>query len=111
MEETNVASSGLEQTLRQDQEQPEDRRLAEARLGRQIYKHPEGKVARPHRCNDRLEDLIQALFEGDPRKNLPGPWRLLWQCIRSNPGEEPTEPFSFLKIDPPGKGDSKEGDK
>ncbi|KAL3693007.1 hypothetical protein R1sor_006658 [Riccia sorocarpa] len=82
------------------QETPENRRLAEIRLGRKIYEHPEGKVAHPHRCNDRLEDLIQALFEGDPRKNLPGPWRLFWQCIHSNPGEEPTEPFYFLKVDP-----------
>ncbi|XP_073389863.1 uncharacterized protein [Physcomitrium patens] len=58
---------------------------------------------RPHRCNDRLEDFVQALFEGDPRKNLPGPAILFWRCYKSKPGEEPTEPFFFLEEDKNGK--------
>ncbi|CAM6117736.1 unnamed protein product [Calypogeia fissa] len=87
----------LPETLEQKQEQ---RRQARS----EVYRHPEGKVAQPHRCNDRLEDVIQALFEGSPRKNLPGPARLFYQCLQSNPGEEPSDPFFYLKIDPPGAG-------
>ncbi|KAG0560677.1 hypothetical protein KC19_9G004400 [Ceratodon purpureus] len=58
---------------------------------------------RPHRCNDRLEDFVQALFEGDLRKNLPGTAKLFWKCYKSKPGEEPNEPFFFLEEDANGK--------
>ena len=27
--------------------------------------------AKPHRCNDRVEDVIQALFEGNPLLTVP----------------------------------------
>ncbi|XP_042464891.1 uncharacterized protein LOC122047583 isoform X1 [Zingiber officinale] len=54
-----------------------------------------------HRCNDRLEDIVQACFEGNPFKTVPGPFKLFWQCMNSNPGEEPTEPFYYLELDPP----------
>ncbi|CAJ1956334.1 unnamed protein product [Sphenostylis stenocarpa] len=60
--------------------------------------HPEPKA---HRCNDRVEDVIQACFEGNPFKTVPGPFKLFWQCMRSKPGEEPTEPFTYLDLDPP----------
>ncbi|KAH9603042.1 hypothetical protein KSS87_019931 [Heliosperma pusillum] len=60
--------------------------------------HPEPK---PHRCNDRAEDIIQACFEGNPIKTIPGPFKLFWRCMRSKPGEEPTEPFYYLELDPP----------
>lgn len=30
--------------------------------------------------------VFQALFEGDPRKNLPGPAKLFWRCYKSKPG-------------------------
>ncbi|XP_019174054.1 PREDICTED: uncharacterized protein LOC109169631 isoform X1 [Ipomoea nil] len=64
---------------------------------------------KPHRCNDRAEDVIQACFEGNPFKTVPGPFKLFWQCMRSKPGydnqsfctEEPTEPFTYLQLDPP----------
>ncbi|KAH7426038.1 hypothetical protein KP509_11G082300 [Ceratopteris richardii] len=59
------------------------------------------QLPKPHRCNDRLEDFVQALFEDNFRKNVPATWKLFWQCYKSNPGEEPTEPFYFLKINPP----------
>ncbi|KAG0482773.1 hypothetical protein HPP92_010857 [Vanilla planifolia] len=64
---------------------------------------PEGETRepRPHRCNDRAEDVIQACFEGNPFKTVPGPFKLFWQCMRSKPGEEPTEPFYYLELDPP----------
>ncbi|KAG4385975.1 hypothetical protein AAZX31_12G183700 [Glycine max] len=60
--------------------------------------HPEPKA---HRCNDRVEDVIQACFEGNPFKTVPGPFKLFWQCMRSKPGEEPTEPFTYLDLEPP----------
>ncbi|KAJ8490648.1 hypothetical protein OPV22_012369 [Ensete ventricosum] len=60
-----------------------------------------------HRCNDRAEDVIQALFEGNPFKTVPGPFKLFWQCMRSKPGEEPTEPFYYLQLDPPKKEEPK----
>ncbi|KAG5225796.1 DNAJ heat shock N-terminal domain-containing protein [Salix suchowensis] len=58
---------------------------------------PEGDNREPkaHRCNDR------ACFEGNPFKTVPGPFKLFWQCMRSKPGEEPTEPYTYLQIDPP----------
>ncbi|PSS14422.1 Autophagy-related protein [Actinidia chinensis var. chinensis] len=64
---------------------------------------PEGehRQPKPHRCNDRVEDVIQACFEGNPFKTVPGPFKLFWQCMRSKPGEEPTEPFYYLPpLDP-----------
>jgi len=63
----------------------------------------EDRGPRPHRCNDRLEDFVQALFEGDPRKNLPGPAKLFWRCYKSKPGEEPKDPFFYLEEDANGK--------
>ncbi|KAH7533054.1 uncharacterized protein LOC107417081 [Ziziphus jujuba] len=64
---------------------------------------PEGDHRQPkaHRCNDRAEDVIQACFEGNPFKTVPGPFKLFWQCMRSKPGEEPTEPYTYLQLDPP----------
>ncbi|KAK1258788.1 hypothetical protein QJS04_geneDACA018699 [Acorus gramineus] len=63
---------------------------------------PEGEDQKPraHRCNDRVEDVIQAAFEGNPFKTVPGPFKLFWRCMRSKPGEEPTEPFTYLQLDP-----------
>ncbi|XP_074376303.1 uncharacterized protein LOC141717935 isoform X2 [Apium graveolens] len=64
---------------------------------------PEGEHRQPkaHRCNDRAEDVIQACFEGNPFKTVPGPFKLFYRCMRSKPGEEPTEPFTYLQLDPP----------
>ncbi|KAJ3708423.1 hypothetical protein LUZ61_012128 [Rhynchospora tenuis] len=64
---------------------------------------PEGETREPraHRCNDRAEDVIQACFEGNPFKTIPGPLKLFWRCMRSKPGEEPIEPFYYLQLDPP----------
>ncbi|KAK2649905.1 hypothetical protein Ddye_017394 [Dipteronia dyeriana] len=42
-----------------------------------------------------------ACFEGNPFKTVPGPFKLFWRCMRSNPGEEPTEPYTYLQFDPP----------
>ncbi|KAI3677149.1 hypothetical protein L1987_86770 [Smallanthus sonchifolius] len=64
---------------------------------------PEGDTRQPkaHRCNDRVEDVVQACFEGNPFKTIPGPFKLFWQCMQSKPGEEPTEPFYYLQLAPP----------
>ncbi|XP_078436138.1 hexokinase-1 protein [Wolffia australiana] len=71
---------------------------------------PDGDTRQPqaHRCNDRAEDVIQACFEGNPFKTVPGPFKLFWRCMRSKPGEEPTEPFFYLDLDPP-QGEEKLG--
>ena len=37
--------------------------------------------------NDRLEDVIQALFEGNPLLRVPPAYRMLRRCINSNIGE------------------------
>ncbi|PIA27525.1 hypothetical protein AQUCO_07700063v1 [Aquilegia coerulea] len=41
---------------------------------------PEGAPEpKAHRCNDRMEDIIQACFEGNPFKTVPGPFKLFWR--------------------------------
>ncbi|WZZ19521.1 hypothetical protein YC2023_112610 [Brassica napus] len=94
---------------------------------------PEGhREPKAHRCNDRVEDVVQAFFEGNPFKTVPGPFKLFYRCMRSKPGlqghkvftfkpflfalkslgsapfilfvyfrEEPTEPFTYLDLEPP----------
>ena len=57
---------------------------------------------RPHRCNDRLEDAIEGLFAGSPRDNFLPLLRLLRDCIAAEPGQEPTEPYRFVKPLPAG---------
>ncbi|RZC46294.1 hypothetical protein C5167_039241 [Papaver somniferum] len=49
---------------------------------------PEGDTRQPkaHRCNDRAEDFVQACFEGNPFKTVPGPFKLFYRCMRSKPG-------------------------
>jgi hypothetical protein len=52
---------------------------------------------RPHRCNDRIEDAISGLFESsDPREHFLPLARLAWRCFRSEPGQEPQEPYKFV---------------
>ena len=57
---------------------------------------------RPHRCNDRLEDAIEGLFEGAPRENFFPLMRLLFECVAAEPGHEPSAPYRFVKPLPPG---------
>ncbi|XP_056856510.1 uncharacterized protein LOC130505907 isoform X1 [Raphanus sativus] len=48
---------------------------------------PEGhREPKAHRCNDRVEDVVQAFFEGNPFKTVPGPFKLFYRCMRSKPG-------------------------
>ena len=55
---------------------------------------------RPHRCNDRLEDAIQGLFEGSPRTNFWPLAQLAWRCFQTEPGQEPTEPYRYVTVTP-----------
>ncbi|CAL5336464.1 unnamed protein product [Camellia sinensis] len=48
-----------------------------------------------------LKMLSKACFEGNPFKTIPGPIKLFQQGMRSKPGEEPTELFYYLQLDPP----------
>lgn len=47
------------------------------------------KLARPHRCNDRVEDLIQALYTLDFANKISPAWSTLRACLKSEPGFEP----------------------
>jgi hypothetical protein len=51
--------------------------------------------AKTHRCNDRLEDVVQALFEGNPLLTVPPAWSLFVKCMRSEIGDEPRDPFLY----------------
>ena len=53
------------------------------------------KRARQHRCNDRLEDVVQSLFEGNPLLTTPPAWSLFVKCMRSEVGDEPRDPFLY----------------
>jgi hypothetical protein len=33
-----------------------------------------------------LITFLQAAFEGNPFKTVPGPFKVFWQCMRSKPG-------------------------
>lgn len=46
----------------------------------------------PHRCNDRLEDVMMCLADGQYRAQSLQRVKLLWQCMRSAKGMEPAEP-------------------
>ena len=58
-------------------------------------------LPRPHRCNDRLEDAIQGLFEGSPRTNFWPLAQVAWRCFQTQPGEEPTEPYRYVTVTVP----------
>mmetsp|Transcript_37546 Transcript_37546/g.96044 ORF Transcript_37546/g.96044 Transcript_37546/m.96044 type:complete len:87 (-) Transcript_37546:1611-1871(-) len=49
---------------------------------------------RPHRCNDRVEDIIQCFFEFQaPSKLLVPAWDNFWRCMNAEPGQEPADPY------------------
>jgi hypothetical protein len=53
---------------------------------------PPPRTTRPHRCNDRVEDAVQALVGGGGA-GVAGVRRALANvvaCLRSDPGGEPT---------------------
>ena len=66
---------------------------AGARAPTELY--PSRNRAREHRCNDRLEDVLQAFFEGNPLLTVPPAWALFAKCMRSEVGDEPRDPFIY----------------
>ena len=75
---------------------------------RGVYREKQGDLlyvtknrAKPHRCNDRVEDVIQALFEGNPLLTVPPALAMARRCVSSEPGKEPEEPYLYLDLPPP----------
>ena len=62
---------------------------------RGVHLYDTTNTAKAHRCNDRLEDVVQGLFEGNPLLTVPPAWKLFTQCLRSAEGEEPQDPFLY----------------
>ena len=47
---------------------------------------------KPHRCNDRVEDVCMCLVDGEYRPQTVERLKLMFQCLRSSVGSEPKEP-------------------
>ena len=80
--------------------------------GARVYREHQGELlyvtknrAKPHRCNDRVEDVIQAMFEGNPFLTVPPTVTLLRRCLNSEVGTEPEEPYLFLDLPAPTYGE------
>ena len=81
---------------------------ARGSTGARVYREHQGELlyvtknrAKPHRCNDRVEDVIQAMFEGNPFLTVPPTVTLLRRCLNSEVGTEPEEPYLFLDLPAP----------
>mmetsp|Transcript_35600 Transcript_35600/g.87572 ORF Transcript_35600/g.87572 Transcript_35600/m.87572 type:complete len:92 (+) Transcript_35600:16-291(+) len=48
---------------------------------------PKLEDLKPHRCNQHLEGLIDALFDGP--SFIPPAAKTFYKCLRSEPGQEP----------------------
>ena len=66
-----------------------------------VYRKHQGDVlyvtknrAKPHRCNDRVEDVIQALFEGNPLLTVPPRLRRSGDVSRPNRARNRRSPTS-----------------
>jgi len=55
----------------------------------------------PHRCNDRVEDVVQGIFKSKWRDNLYPQISLMFECLNSQPGQEPTAPYTHVTPTPP----------
>ncbi|TPX67089.1 hypothetical protein SpCBS45565_g03992 [Spizellomyces sp. 'palustris'] len=65
------------------------RALVNAKFGPGAW---ERSQPRPHRCNDHLEDFIVALTTW-PMQDVPSTFNIFWQCMRSEPGNEPPRDY------------------
>ena len=81
---------------------------------RGVYREHQGDLlyvtknrAKPHRCNDRVEDVIQALFEGNPLLTVPPALAMARKCLNSEVGEEPMEPYLYLDLPAPRRAPTK----
>lgn len=51
----------------------------------------------PHRCNARVEDVIQSLFaDEEPLRKSRLALGAAWRCVRSEKGQEPAEPYQVV---------------
>ncbi|KAL3155795.1 hypothetical protein ABBQ32_012811 [Trebouxia sp. C0010 RCD-2024] len=48
---------------------------------------------RPHRCNARVEDVLQALFTLEFRAKVRPAWKNMRECFKSEPGHEPNQAY------------------
>ncbi|KAK9800337.1 hypothetical protein WJX73_005254 [Symbiochloris irregularis] len=58
---------------------------------------PEQGVPTPHRCNDRVEDVVQALFTLEFSAKIKPAWSTFMKCMRSEVGQEPTDPYQVIE--------------
>jgi len=54
------------------------------------------KMPQPHRCNDRVEDLIQGLYTLDFSGIIRPAWKNARACFKSAEGEEPKMPYLVI---------------
>ncbi|KAK9823853.1 hypothetical protein WJX72_005943 [[Myrmecia] bisecta] len=52
---------------------------------------------RPHRCNARVEDFIQALFTLEFQGKIRPAWKHMRACFKHEPGHEPSDPYVVIK--------------
>lgn len=50
---------------------------------------------KPHRCNPHLDALLDGIFAGP--NHIAKPARVFFQCIKSEPGNEPEVPSIYDK--------------
>ena len=50
---------------------------------------------KPHRCNPHLDALLDGVFAGP--NHIAKPARVFFQCIKSEPGNEPEVPSIYDK--------------
>ena len=68
-----------------------------------LYRKHQGQIlydtdkrAKPHRCNDRLEDVVRAFYAGgNVFLTVPKVWGTFVECLRSKEGEEPDVPYMY----------------
>lgn len=58
--------------------------------------HKQTPAASEHRCNQRLEDLVEALFAGDFAGKVVPAFGNLRRCVAAEPGQEPADPYLVL---------------
>ncbi|KAG2486276.1 hypothetical protein HYH03_015100 [Edaphochlamys debaryana] len=79
---------------------------------------PDKERFKPHRCNDRLADMLEVIEaeDGNMWRDLRPSFRNWWACMRSAEGAEPAMPYLMLTprdkqyIDPAKRRHGGEGD-
>ena len=83
----------MAENTQMDNKEPKGEKVPESReTTREFDSRQETRsYINPHRCNGRLDDFIDALF--DHQDEIGSRFALLWKCLRSDIGNEPTEPY------------------